>query len=209
MLIDHYIWNKNCVKLLDWFSYLFFREWIFKARTGKFCAPIRAVSLSFPQVGIWIKAHKAWRVWRLRCWRLTSHRVCGEQMKGVSDDARRIKTQRKGFGNNKSFTLHDKTGSTHFGNREGEWKRRPSCLMSLLCYYRRSRLRSAHRIHRLTHADSRGWIYGQTWRTEMDRDCGLLSDVSGWGFMRARENSDILSRTSLAPSIETNIEMYS
>lgn len=178
MLIDHYIWNENCVKLFDWF----FCGWIFKARTGKFCAPIRAVSLSFPQckrVGISMKAHKAWCVWRLRCWRLTSQRVCGEQMKGVSDDARRIKTQRKRFRNNKSFTLYGKTGLTHFCNREGEWKRRPSCLMSLLRYYQRSRLRSVHRIHRLMHADSRGWIYGQTWRTEMDRDSGLLSDFSG------------------------------
>lgn len=138
MLIDHYIWKKNCVKLLDWFSYLFFCGWIFKARTGKFCAPIRAVSLSFPRVGISVKAHKAWRVWRLRCWRLTSHRVRGEQMKGVSDDARRIKTQRKRFRNNNSFTLYDKTGLTHFGNRAGEWKRRASCLMSLPRYYRRS-----------------------------------------------------------------------
>lgn len=136
MLIDHYIWNKNCVKPLDWFSYLFFCGWIFKARTGKFCAPIRAVSLSFPQVGISMKAHKAWRVWRLRSWRLT-HRVCGEQMKGVSDDARRIKTQRKRFRNNKPSILLDKTGLTYFGNREGEWKRRPSCLMSLPRYYRR------------------------------------------------------------------------
>ncbi|TWW77223.1 FXYD domain-containing ion transport regulator 6 isoform X1 [Takifugu flavidus] len=33
MLIDHYIWNKNCVKLLDLFSHLFFCGWIFKART--------------------------------------------------------------------------------------------------------------------------------------------------------------------------------
>lgn len=47
MLIDHYIWNKNCVKLLDLFSHLFFCGWIFKARTGKFCAPIRPFHCPF------------------------------------------------------------------------------------------------------------------------------------------------------------------
>lgn len=86
-----------------------------------------------------------------------------EQMMGVSDDARRFNSC--AAQPLKCCSVLDKTGVTRVRlSCEGEWKRRTSCLLSLLRYYGSEDPQ--------VDGGSRSRLDGQTSRSEMDRDGG-------------------------------------
>lgn len=88
--------------------------------------------------------------------------VFEQNMMGVSDDARRSNSC--AAQTLKSCSVLDKTGVTRVRlSRKGEWKRRTSCLVSLLRYGSEDPQVDGGRRSRLD---------GQTSRSEMDRDSG-------------------------------------